>query len=460
MTINRLPRQSNSNRKHSMRIRIKTPLLRSSMIALAISQVFSLSAYAAQSDAQRIAELESKLDKSLLQIEQLANRLSEIESRKPVGSQPNPAAEKIAKQDDRIEQLEKSIVLVSANAAKRSDLGLPLHGFADLGYGHASNAINGRKSGFTLGSLDLYLTPEFGDRVKSIIELVFEYGTDGALATDLERLQLGYTFSDSATLWAGRYHTPYGYWNTAFHHGPQIQTAAIRPRFLGFEDQGGILPAHGVGLLANGSMRAGEGKVQYDAYIANGNSITNRVLDFNPVKDDNTNKMVGGNLRYSLGGALDGLTLGLHGLTQQVDGYESDQTIKNNSTKMNVFGGFAVYDNNNWEVIGEYYRFRNKDLSGGTGTHTSWAGFAQAGYTFADKWTPYARFEKAALDQTDSYFSGQASGASYQRQSIGLRYNLNQFSALKLELNRTKDEPTSAPALNTNEARVQFAVRF
>lgn len=446
-----------------MRPRIETRVLRSSLIALAISQLFSLSAYAAQSDAERIAELEMKLDKSLLRIEQLANRLSEVESRKTVSS-PQVAAEKIATQDERIEQLEKSIVQVSEHVEKRSVLGVPLHGFADVGYGHASNAVKERKSGFTLGSLDLYLTPEFGDRVKSIVELVFEYGTDGALATDLERLQLGYTFSDAATLWAGRFHTPYGYWNTAFHHGLQIQTAAIRPRFLGFEDQGGILPAHGVGLLANGGMHVGEGKLQYDAYVANGNNITDRILNFNNYKDDNTNKMVGANLRYALGGALDGLTLGLHGLTQQVDGYapnEDNIQVKNNSTKLNVFGGFAVYDNNNWEFIGEYYRFRNKDLSGSTGTHTSWAGFAQAGYTFADQWTPYARFEKAALDPTDNYFAGQASGASYQRQAIGLRYNLNQFSALKFELNRTKDEATAtAPGLKTNEARLQFAVRF
>lgn len=443
-----------------MQLRIEPRMLRSSMIALAISQLFSLSAYAAQSDAQRIAELEMKLDKSLVRIEQLANRLSEVESRKTVGS-PQTAAEKIATQDERIEQLEKSIVQVSENAEKRGVLGVPLRGFADIGYAHASNAVKERKSGFTLGSLDLYLTPEFGDRVKSIVELVFEYGTDGALATDLERLQFGYTFSDAGTLWAGRFHTPYGYWNTAFHHGLQIQTAAIRPRFLGFEDQGGILPAHAVGLLANGSMRVGEGKLHYDAYLANGNNITSGVLDFNSYKDDNTNKMVGANLRYALGGALDGLTVGLHGLTQQVDGYEPVQAVKINSTRLNVFGGFAVYDSNNWEVIGEYYRFRNKDLSGSTGNHTSWAGFAQAGYTFADKWTPYARFEKAALDQTDNYFAGQASGASYQRQTVGLRYNLNQFSALKFELNRTKDEQTAnAPAQKTNEARVQFAVRF
>lgn len=63
------------------------------------------------------------------------------------------------------------------------------------------------------------------------------------------------------------------------------------------------------------------------------------------------------------------------------------------------------------------------------------------------------------LDQTDNYFLRQASGRSYQRNVVGLRYNLNTQSALKVELNETTDELVAG--LNkTNEARLQFAVRF
>ena len=431
--------------------------LRSSVIALAISQLFSISALAGQKEAERIAELEKKLEKSMALIQELSGRLAAIEGK----AAPAPAAAsapvsaKIAEQDNRIEQLEKTIVQVSDNAAKRNDLGVPLHGFADVGYAHSSRDPNGRKHGFTLGNLDVYLTPQFGDRVKSILELVFEYGPDGTLATDLERLQFGYTFSDELTLWAGRFHTPYGYWNTAFHHGAQIQTAASRPRFVSFEDQGGILPAHAVGLQASGATRMGSGKLQYDAYLANGNSISSGVLDFNASKDDNSNKLVGGNVRYAFGGSLDGLTLGLHGLTQQVDSKDPGTTV---STKLNMVGAFAVLDRDNWEFISEYYKFRNKDLSSGTGTHSSWAGFAQLGYAVSEAWMPYLRLEKASLDQTDNYFALQNSGRSYKSSVVGLRYNVNPQSALKLELNQTTvQEPVEQ---NANEARVQFAVRF
>lgn len=432
--------------------------MRKGIIALAIGQLFCLSASAAQSDAERIAELEKKLEKSLGLIEQLSTRVRQLEAGKPAAADQGAVAEKVTAQAARIEQLEKSVVQVSETSAKRASLGLPLHGFADVGYAHESRDPNGRKGGFALGNLDLYLTPEFGDRVKSLAELVFEMGEDGSMGTDLERLQVGYTFSDALTLWGGRFHTPYGYWNTAFHHGAQMQTSLMRPRFIAFEDQGGILPAHTVGLLASGGVRLGSGKLQYDAYLGNGNGIRDKVLDFNAVKDDNTNKMVGGNLRYQFAGALDGLTLGLHGLNEQVDSYDPNK-VRLNSTKLNMLGAFGVFERDNWEVISEYYRFRNDDLTGGTGTHSSWAGFAQIGRTFAEQWTPYARTEKASLDQNDNYFAGLESGRSYKRHALGLRYDLNALAALKLELSRTTEQQTTSELIS-NGARLQFAVRF
>ena len=434
--------------------------LKLTLAAIALSQIFSFSAQATPAETARVAELEKKLEKSLLLIEQLSNRLSQVESSKPALPAQSVESEKVTTQEARIDQLENTIVQVSENSAKRQNLGVPLHGFADVGYARSSNDPAGRKGGFALGNLDLYLTPEFGDRVKSIIELIFEYGPESSdLAVDLERLQFGYTFSDAATVWAGRFHTPYGHWHTAFHHGPQIQIAATRPRFLEFEDAGGVLPAHSVGLYVAGSVRAGEGKLQYDAYLANGNRIDGGILDLNAFQDDNANKLVGANLRYAFGGALDGLTLGAHGFTQQVAIGPRDSLIGN--TKVNMLGAFAVLEKDNWEVMSEYYRFRNKDLTFSTGTHSSWAGFAQAGYTFGKTWTPYLRIEKAALNQSDNYFALQLSGGSYLRQVLGLRYDLNLASALKLELNHTKaEEHQDKLQSKTNEARVQVAVRF
>ncbi|MFX6330640.1 hypothetical protein ABTF76_20520, partial [Acinetobacter baumannii] len=89
------------------------------------------------------------------------------------------------------------------------------------------------------------------------------------------------------------------YWNTAFHHGAQIQTAVLRPKFLEFEDGGGILPAHTVGLWGTGRLRLGDGRIEYDLYAGNGARIIdgmsaapgslprNGQLDINLFSDDN-----------------------------------------------------------------------------------------------------------------------------------------------------------------------------
>ncbi|MCH8622471.1 hypothetical protein [Undibacterium sp. TS12] len=444
-------------------------------IAVAVSLLFSLPASAAQSDKERIAELEKKLERSLAVIDKLSQRVDQLEAQKAIVAKVSESdAETRAKMSEsvkqatevsqqqvaRIDQLEKNLVQVSELSAKKRELGLPLHGFADVGYVHSSKVIDGRKSGFALGNLDFYLTPEFGDRIKSLFELTFEFNEKGdAVGTDLERLQIGYTFNDALTLWAGRVHTPYGYWNTAFHHGAQLQPSISRPKMIAFEDQGGILPAHSVGLMASGATKLQGGRLEYDVVLANGSRIVGepgeQILDYNAGKDDNSNKGFGGNVRYRFSGNLDGLTVGAHALTQQIN-----QEGTENKTELNMLGGFVVFDNDDWELIGEYYKFRNKDLSGNTGTHNSWTGFLHAGYRFNDLIQPYARLEKASLDQSDNYFAALKSGRSYNRQILGLRYNLSPISALKFELGQTNEKQVNGADFKYNETRVQFAVRF
>lgn len=428
-------------------------LFRTGAMALAISQLFTGHAWAA-SEAARIAELEQKLEKSMALIERLSSRLGELEK----GGVRAPQAAAPAAPEARIEALERDVAQMAESGARAAPApsGVPLHGFADVGYASSGKAVaDGRKRGFTLGNLDVYLTPEFGGRIKSLLELNFEYGDEGALATDLERLQIGYTFSDAATVWAGRFHTPYGYWNTAFHHGAQIQSSVLRPKMIAFEDQGGILPAHTVGLWATGQSRIGGGKFEYDAYAGNGGRAIDGVLDFNPVKDNNSNILLGGNVRYRFGGALDGLVLGAHGFSEKVAAAGvAERTALASNTRVNMLGGYGFYEGNDWEVIGEYYGFRNQDLSGGGGKHNSWAGFLQVGKSFGAA-LPFVRVEKARLDQADNYFLSQNSGLSYQRQALGLRFELGPKTALKFEVNHTDESGNKF-----NEAQLQAAVRF
>ena len=160
------------------------------------------------------------------------------------------------------------------------DFSLPIHGFADVDWAQATpgQPIRETTRNFVLGNLDFYLNPQFSDHVKSLVELVFEPGLDTQqYGVDLERIQMGYTFTDDFTLWAGRFHTPLGYWLTTYHHGAEIQTSIYKPRVIDWEDHTGFLPAHSVGLWGTGRIRLGaEDKLNYDVWIANGSRIIPR----------------------------------------------------------------------------------------------------------------------------------------------------------------------------------------
>jgi hypothetical protein len=363
---------------------------------------------------------------------------------------------------DRISVLEKKLDDLAVSAGKSSnDTGLPMHGFADVYVGNSGLAAGeDRPHGFGFGALSFYMTPQFTEHVKALFELAFE-GSNAGLSTDLERVQVGYVFSDALTVWAGRFHTPYGYYNTAFHHGAQIQTSVTRPRFLDFEDKGGILPAHSVGMMLDGRVSIGPGKILYDAYVTNGGKIGGvnangeGVLDFNFVTDDNNTRGLGATLGYRVGG----VQAGVHMLRDDVYSYDDSPStgVATAQTRVGMAGGYAVYDDNDWEVMVETYHWSNKDILNGGASMSSNAYFAQVGRAIG-QWTPFARIEKTKLDQNDHYFADQASGRSYKRSLIGIRYDLDPKAAIKFEAGKVKQ--TDAPIGEFGEVRLQFAVRF
>ena len=370
----------------------------------------------------------------------------------------------------RLDSLEKELSQITSGMDRHevSGDGILLHGFMDIGF--ALNSQGDRVAnpqGFYVGKMSFYLSPHFGDNVKGLAEPNFEVDSDGTLSTDMERLQLGYTFSDAATVWGGRFHTPYGYWNTAFHHGAQMQTAVSRPRFLDFEDKGGILPAHTTGVWGTGKFKTGRGRLTYDAFVGNGPKIGGGNLSLpspklgtlnpNMAGDNDHSAMAGLNVGYEFSGSMNGLRLAGHAVSGEADTFTNIPQLE---TGLNMFGGSAIYITNEWEVMSEYYRFDNKDKSGTTGTHKSWAGYLQAGRNFNDL-TPFFRLERAALNQQDNYFRLQASGQSYSRQTLGLRYNVNQNTSLKIELQNSEFMADAMrAALGYLSLQLQYAIGF
>ena len=439
----------------------------------------ALIAHASARDTERIEVLEKKLDQSLQLIRELSARVQDLESRaaqrgtagapapvtvrtaqsaaaRPAAAAPPGAASPAAAPDtaQRLAQVEQVVAQIASGAGQRpEDNGMPMHGFADVGLGN-HNAEFHEYQGADIAELDFFLTPRLGARTRALFELNFEVGENGQVGVDLERAQIGYQVGDSTTLWAGRFHTPYGFYNTAFHHGQQIATSLRRPRFLEFEDHGGIMPAHTVGLWLTGSQRLSDEKLTYDVYIGNSQGISGGILDMHNPGNLHGSTIVGGNLGLLLGGVLDGLKVGVDAFQTRIEDEDATPSI---FTRVRSYGVYSTYDTDVWEGFAEFHLFNNFDLSGPTGTHHSDAGFVQLGYR-AHRFTPYARYERGAFQQSDNYFAAQTYGGSYYRDALGIRFDIDLESALKLELADT--HLTDRLVGSFSDVLLQYAIRF
>lgn len=353
------------------------------------------------------------------------------------------------------------LILALLSAAAPAVHAVDFGAFADIRYD--GDSANGSRNAFALGQFDLYATQKIDDKTRVFVEYVFEDPGDG-FVVDLERLSITRTINPHFSIGAGRFHTPIGYWNTAYHHGALIQDTVSRPSFLDFEDgAGAILPMHVVGLMAMGQFDAGGGKLHYDLAVANGSSINTDPagfppeIDVNNSSDPNEQKSVMLHLSYFFPQLP--MRLGVFGMTNTIA--ESGDIANGAVTafgsslvKQTLYGFDARYATSRFDALGEFYFFSNDDKVGGTGSHDASAYFVQFGYRVTDKLKPIYRYESVDFTAADTYFQylGTAEGT---RHVVGLRYDIDDSNALKLEINRR--QPTAPGASDETGYSLQWA---
>lgn len=132
---------------------------------------------------------------------------------------------------------------------------------------------SGQSNGFQLGIFNLLMTAKLSDHVGFLGELVMDVGSRGMFQVEPERVLLVYRPNDYFHASLGRYHTGIGYYNNAYRHGAAfLQTTTGRPLLFAFDDQGGVLPIHKVGLSLTGRIPSGALGLNYIAEIGYGPS--------------------------------------------------------------------------------------------------------------------------------------------------------------------------------------------
>jgi hypothetical protein len=316
---------------------------------------------------------------------------------------------------------------------------LKFRGFMDINLGMGSDANPlvfplGAPShtSFQLGELDLYMTSTLSAHLSFLAELVFGFDATNALGADLERVQLTYRANPFFQLSGGRYHTAIGYYNTAFHHGTWFQTTTGRPFMFYFEDSGGLLPVHNVGVTATGLVPGtGATGLHWIAEAGNGRAAS---LQHAPVQNfiSDRNFKSSNFVAYIKPGWLDGFQTGVNSYHDRM--YPDGVTRVNQS----ITGVYAVYINSDWEFLNEAVFLRNEvDASGQI--FDSKLMYTQLSRKIGTV-RPYARFQDVHSPVGDPVngFIGK-----YVGPSVGIRYDISAYVAVKAQYNRLyQDGPT------------------
>jgi hypothetical protein len=308
---------------------------------------------------------------------------------------------------------------------------LQIRGFGDVDF--AATDQKGATSGFNLGQFDLHLASALSRKVSYYGEITFNAQPTG-YTVEVERSIIRYDYNDFFKVSFGRYHTPIGYWNTAFHHGAWLQTSISRPDMVKI---GGVLiPVHFVGVLVEGNIPSSWAGLSYSAGLGNGRgTVLSRPGD---AGDINNNRAWVANL-YSR-------PIKLYGLQMGVSLYKDKITLPGSPPAGTEFGEWITAAHIVWtketpEFLSEFANVHHRNILTGFVTNTQ-AYYAQFGYRLP--WLektlkPYFRFEHTHMPLSEQVFS---TNQDLVGSIIGLRYDITNYAAFKGEYRYTKRLPT------------------
>jgi hypothetical protein len=292
-------------------------------------------------------------------------------------------------------------------------------GFADVNYISADDSDT---DGFAIGQAVAHLSASLDDSLSFFGEFTAT-ARDSEYSFEVERLIIKYDFSDRYKLSAGRYHTPLGYWNSAFHHGAWLQTTTSRPEMVKFGSK--IVPIHFVGVLLEGALPTGDLGLEYKAGFGNGrHENVARAGD-------------AGDLNGDKAWMLQLLTKprNMRGFSAGISVYSDEIEMETSpDVEESTVVAHAAWSNESPEIIFEYLYSEHELATDSSVNGDVEAWYAQFAYRLPGKrrnWKPYARVERTRVDDTDPLLGTE--GLDYDGGILGIRWDFNPYATLKAE---------------------------
>ena len=322
--------------------------------------------------------------------------------------------------------------------------GLQFRGFGDV---DLQAGESGQTNGFQLGIFNLLMTSRLSENVGFLGELVMDVSSTGMFQVEPERALLLYTPNDYFHASIGRYHTNIGFYNNAYQHGAAfLQTATGRPLLFAFDEQGGVLPVHKIGLSLTGRVPSGALGLNYIAEIGYGPSShmdmgMSASSPMMTVTDDDNGRA------FNLG--FIAKPVPWRGVQFGFDVYHTNRTpMGMPSFAENIYTGHFVYLTQGFEFLNEASLIRHSSMMAGT---FDTAGFYSQISRKWHAWHPFARYNYLNAPDMEPIFmtTGRQSGPSG-----GLRYDVNESVALKFQFDHLDRRALSA--VNTATMQTSF----
>jgi hypothetical protein len=312
-----------------------------------------------------------------------------------------------------------------------------LHGDTMKGGNTTGDTTTGDTSPFNLGQLDLFITSDISEKFKFLADILFEGGPDKTygptavvqdrLNVDVERYLLHYSHNDYLNISVGREHASIGYYSTAYQHSTWLQTATGRPFLYEFEDRGGILPIHMLGVSASGQLPSGSLGLHYVAEVGNGrgprNSLGSQPLP-NEIDDE---RHTGFNVAlFARPDALPGFQTGFSFYRDNLP------TTTGQMIGETIVAAHAVLIRPKYEWLNE--ALLDRQTPRGTSSVFNTPGFYSQFSRQYGSYRPYFRYQYVNVANNEPVFPDVA---LRHGPSAGLRYDATESVALKFQYDYT-----------------------
>jgi hypothetical protein len=302
----------------------------------------------------------------------------------------------------------------------------------DNGCGTCGNPPTPPHSGFQAGEFDLFMTSKLSDHLSFLAEIVLGPDDTNVFGPDIERYQLTYRANPYFSASAGRFHTSIGYYNTAYHHGTWFSTAEGRPIMYLFEDSGGILPVHMVGLSFTGEVPHTDETIGLHWVAEIGNGLSSNPYASESVQNfySDRNYKATNLAAYIRPQLVPGLQIGGSWYHDGINPTQAQNPLPVAEVRQNAESGYVVYFSAAWEFMTEGVLLSNH-VMGMQSSFRSPMAYTQVARAFGI-YKPYFRYQYVRDNPQDPI---NLLKGTYYGPSIGMRIDFATYAAFKVQFN-------------------------